>query len=159
MHKEVAMTVRRLVLCLLLFTFLAASASTLATAAAEPKNPTPRYLEPAPWWWLGPKGDVYRLVIAGRPRDLYGPIKPPPGVKPIDPTGTMPPRGNSVDRAGTSASKPASLSGSLGAPGSASFANAPGSVSRSTRASSAPVRPDPRDVRRELESAQRALGL
>jgi hypothetical protein len=159
MHKEVAMTRRRLVLCLLLFAFLAAAATSLAAAAAEPKSLIPPYLEPAPWWWLGPKGDVYRLVIAGPARALRDPIKLPPGVKPIDPDGPIPSRGNSVDRGGTSAPKPASLSGTLAAPAGASFANASGSLSRSTRASSAPVRPDPRDVRRELESAQRALGL
>ena len=152
------MTLRRLLLWSLVGAFLAAFGATLAVAAAEPVNPAPRYLEPAPWWWLGPKGDVYRLVLVGPPRVLHDGIELPPGISPVDPVGTNPTRSSDANRGQAAASK-RSMSGSLSAPGGASFANAPGSLSLSTRATSAPARPDRRDVQRELEAAHRALGL
>jgi hypothetical protein len=158
MHKEVAMTLRRLVLFSLLGAFLVMAGATLASAGADSGNPVPRYLEPAPWWWLGPKGDTYRAVIAGRPHGQFDGIKLPPEVKPVDPVSTSPTRSSESSRGPAAASK-SSLSGSLSAPGSASMTNAPGSLTLATRASSAPARPDPRDVRRELEAAHRALGL
>lgn len=158
MHKEVAMTRRRLVLGLLLGALLVAAGATLAAAGADPVDPTPRYLDPAPWWWSGPKGDVYYAVIAGCPHGLGGRITLPPEVRPVDPVGTNPTRASDAQRGEAAASK-RSISGSLSPPSSASFANAPGSLTLSTRATSAPARPDRRDVRRELETAHRALGL
>jgi len=152
------MTLRRLVLWSLLGALLVAAGATLAAAAGHPIDPTPRYLDPAPWWWQGPKGDRYLLVVAGRPHGEGG-IQLPPDVRPVDPVGTSPSRmDNDAGRGNAAASKP-SVSASLSAPGGASIANAAGSLTFSLRASSAPARPDPRDVRRELESAHRALGL
>jgi len=152
------MTGRRFVLWLLLGALLVAAGATLAAAGVDPVDRTPRYLEPAPWWWLGPKGDTYRAVIVGRPHGLEDGIKLPPEVRPVDPVGTSPTRSSDANRGNAAASK-RSMSGSLSAPGGASIANAPGSLTLSTRATSAPARPDRRDVRRELEAVHRALGL
>jgi hypothetical protein len=158
MHKEVAMTLRRLVLWSLLGALLLAAGITL-TAAAAPTDPAARYLEPAPWWWLGPKGDTYRAVIAGRPHGLIDGVILPPDIKPIDPVGTSPSRSSDARGDAAASKSSSSISGSLSAPGGASIANAAGSLTFSARASSAPARPDAREVRRELEAAHRALGL
>ena len=152
------MTGWRFVLWLLLGALLVAAGATLAVAGADPVDPTPRYLDPAPWWWLGPKGEAHYAVLMGRPLGRDGGIEFPPELRPIDPVGTSPARSSDANRGNAAASK-RSVSGSLSAPGSASIANAPGSLTLSTRATAAPARPDRRDVRRELETAHRALGL
>jgi len=82
----------------------------------------------------------------------------PVEIQPVDPGGSNLGRSGDANRGNAAASKP-SISGSLASPGAASIGNAPGSLSLSTRASSAPIRPDARDVRRELEQARRTLGL
>ncbi len=152
------MTVRRIVTCSLLGALLVLAGASLATAGEPPKDLTPRYLEPAPWWFTGPKGDTYRAVVAGTPHGQFDGIKLPPEIKPVDPVGTNPVRSNSANRGHAAASKP-SLSGSLASPGAASIGSGPGSLTLASGATSAPARPDARDVRRELEQARRTLGL
>ena len=82
-HKEVAMTVRRLLCWTLLGGLLLVAGSALAVAGEPPRNPTPRYLEPAPWWFTGPQGGAYYAVIAPYRMERHAGIQPPPGVKPL----------------------------------------------------------------------------
>nr|MCU0253988.1 hypothetical protein [Acidobacteriota bacterium] len=110
------MTFRRLVLWSLLVALLGLAGATFAAAAVGgPRGP--QVLEPGPWWWAGPRGDVYYAVIAPRPHLQGGSFNPPPGVQPVDPADPSPPRPRAAGSGAAGAPKANSVSASLSAPG------------------------------------------
>lgn len=152
------MTFRRLVLWSLLVALLGMAGATLAAASVGgPKGP--QLQEPGPWWWTGARGDVYYAVIAPRPHLQGRSLNPPPGVRPIDPADPSESRPRATGSGASSPPKATSVSASLSAPGAGSLVNGSGTLAPSGHGGGAPARPDPREVRRHLESVQRALGL
>ena len=150
------MTIRRLVLWSLLGALLISAGAALAAGPLPPSKPPVRGLDPF-WWYTPVKGDAFLDVIAGPRRGPPDTSQPPWEVVPIDPGGTNPRRASGSNR-GPAAGK-TSVSASLASPGTGSIGSVGGSVSLASGATSAPIRPDARDVRRELETARRALGL
>ncbi len=156
------MTIRRVVCGALLGTAIfglgvATAAWAFEDGIAPIDDRNPRYMEPGPWWWVGPRGDVYYAVVAPPPRIDVGALKPPPGVEPTDPAGlelSLAPG----QRAGSASSTSGSMASGFGSPGASSIGGG-GAMALTPSAGAGPSQPDSRVVRRELESARRALGL